>query len=265
MPIGERRGMLQIIGPKVGRNIPVRCDCGKEKMVNDSNFRDGRTKSCGCNMGCKPRPAERYGINLGDVFGSLTVVDMSNPSALVCKCICEKQRTLHPYHLAGGEYKSCGCKAKRYVVGDIINGRKVIESGTKKSLPKVQCLGCGKISRVAAWGKAKCRNCAPWDTRMVSGYVYGIVCPLALEIVYVGSTKTAPYRRVRDHFSERNAADNKHRPLYIWMRELARDGHMPGCIQLEHVETGNLHEREVFWIQKMSSDGATLLNHEHNS
>jgi hypothetical protein len=100
---------------------------------------------------------------------------------------------------------------------------------------------------------------------MVNGYVYGIVCPIALEVVYVGSTKGAPYRRVRDHFSERNSSGNTHRPLYIWMRELARNGHMPGCIQLERVETGNLHEREVFWIQMMDIEGCKLLNHEHNS
>lgn len=265
MPIGERRGMLQIIGPKVGRNIPVRCDCGKEKMVNDSNFRDGRSKSCGCNKGCKPRSADKYGIKIGDVFGSLTVEGFQTASAVICKCACGKNRTLHPYHLAGGEYKSCGCKFKRYAVGDIINGRQVVEAGTKTRIPKVKCLSCGTVSRVSAWGKAKCRYCEPWDTRLKNGYVYGIICPYTGDVRYIGSSYGPPHRRVIGHIRERNSKDNVSRPLYIWIRELIANGAMPGCIQLEHVETGNLHEREVFWIQTTSAKGSTLFNNEHNS
>jgi len=264
LSVGQKFGKLTVIGETQKGFIQVRCDCGFEKRVTTGNLRAGNAQSCGYRCPIRHHGREDS-VQEGAVFSNLTVVRMITPRKVLVRCVCGKEFEKEAWYLIRGETKSCGCKYRKFKVGDMINGRVIVETGTKHRIPKVKCLGCGKISRVAAWDDAKCRNCAPWDTRMKNGYVYGIVCPIALEIVYVGSTKGPPYRRVRDHFSERNAADNKEKPLYIWMRELARNGHMPGCIQLEHVETGNLHKREVFWIQKMTSEGCTLLNHEHNS
>lgn len=264
LSIGERFGKLTVIGETQKGFIQVRCDCGTEKRVTTGNLRAGNAQTCGYHCPIRHEGREDV-VREGEVFSNLTVIRMISPRKALLRCICGKEVEKEAWYLIRGEAKSCGCKARKYKVGDHINGRVIVETGTKTRIPKVKCMSCGKISSVAGWGVAKCRNCAAWDGRMLNGYVYGIVCPVALEIVYVGSTKGAPYRRVRDHFSERNRKDNQSKPLYIWMRELAKNGNMPGCLQIEHVETGNLHAREVFWIQKMRSEGSTLLNHEHNS
>ena len=53
IPIGTRFGRLVVIGtpkPPTRRNglALVRCDCGKEKSVGNSDLRNGCAKSCGC-------------------------------------------------------------------------------------------------------------------------------------------------------------------------------------------------------------------------
>lgn len=57
-PVGERRGMLTVIdeGPRqkfpgseqMFRTWIVRCDCGKEKAISMSAFRQHKQESCGC-------------------------------------------------------------------------------------------------------------------------------------------------------------------------------------------------------------------------
>lgn len=50
--IGERFGVLTVIaeadGPRSGRFVSVKCDCGVEKVVRATNLTSGGTTSCGC-------------------------------------------------------------------------------------------------------------------------------------------------------------------------------------------------------------------------
>lgn len=50
---GERFGMLTVIGQKGSRHghamWECECDCGTKTVVQSSDLRSGRTKSCGCN------------------------------------------------------------------------------------------------------------------------------------------------------------------------------------------------------------------------
>lgn len=56
IPIGSRFTMLVVTGaPSITfdhrqkkRMYPVRCDCGREKLVQCENLKSGATRSCGC-------------------------------------------------------------------------------------------------------------------------------------------------------------------------------------------------------------------------
>jgi hypothetical protein len=260
--IGARFGSVTVTGVTEKGWVPIRCDCGETKRVTTGNLRIGNVVSCG------PRCALKYDAygcpKIGEKFGHLTVISLPAPRTARLLCECGNQVTETISVLRCGDRSSCGCNFRRYQIGDIINGRMVVELGTKTKSMKTKCLSCGSVAVVDASKKAKCRYCEPWDSRMKTGFVYGIVCPYTGDVRYVGSTRHKPHRRVIGHIRERKASGNETRPLYVWIREIISGGGMPGAIQLEHVETGNLHEREVFWIHKLSEDGASLFNSEHN-
>lgn len=259
---GRRFGTLTVIADLGRGRRRVKCDCGTEKRMCAGNLNTGTIKSCG--HLCKLMPTV---LAVGQKYGHLEIIEMvsSRRASLRCECGNVIQETAAI--LVRNERLSCGCKTIRYKIGDIVNGRRVVELGKEGSrCLTVICDSCQHTAKVAAGynKEAKCRHCGAWDSRQVSGFIYGIVCPYTGDIKYVGSTKGKTYHRVHDHWRERNASDNQAKPLYIWLRELARNGAMPGAIQIEHVEAGNLHEREIFWIIKMKQDNIQLLNQEHN-
>lgn len=53
IPVGTRYGRLEVIGPCVNGKrgipmLPVRCECGVEKLVIGASLLNGHTQSCGC-------------------------------------------------------------------------------------------------------------------------------------------------------------------------------------------------------------------------
>ena len=89
-----------------------RCDCGKEKTVEESHLKTGHTKSCGCYR--KELPSSRRIDLTGRQFGRLKVLeeaDNSNRTGEYWKCVCSCGRLIEASKesLCAGKTKSCGC------------------------------------------------------------------------------------------------------------------------------------------------------------
>ena len=104
-------------GDKTGRKSRrhywlCRCDCGKEKTVEESHLKTGHTKSCGCYR--KELPSSRRIDLTGRQFGRLKVLeeaDNSNRTGEYWKCVCSCGRLIEASKesLCAGKTKSCGC------------------------------------------------------------------------------------------------------------------------------------------------------------
>lgn len=89
-----------------------RCDCGKEKTVEESHLKTGHTKSCGCYR--KELPSSLRIDLTGRQFGRLKVLeeaDNSNRTGEYWKCVCSCGRLIEASKesLCAGKTKSCGC------------------------------------------------------------------------------------------------------------------------------------------------------------
>ena len=114
-----------------------RCDCGKEKTVEESHLKTGHTKSCGCYR--KELPSSRRIDLTGRQFGRLKVLeeaDNSNRTGEYWKCVCSCGRLIEvsKESLCAGKTKSCGClqaetrlgaavgfQGKVYNLGTVVN------------------------------------------------------------------------------------------------------------------------------------------------
>ena len=90
----------------------ARCDCGKEKTVEESHLKTGHTKSCGCYR--KELPSSRRIDLTGRQFGRLKVLeeaDNSNRTGGYWKYVCSCGRLIEASKesLCAGKTKSCGC------------------------------------------------------------------------------------------------------------------------------------------------------------
>ena len=112
---GKRFGRLTVLEETQRRNYRhywlCRCDCGNEKVVEESHLKSGHTKSCGCYRTEKPR--ERRLDLTGQRYGRLTVLGPAGESAggqyWDCLCDCGKRCSCHKERLRSGLTKSCGC------------------------------------------------------------------------------------------------------------------------------------------------------------
>lgn len=259
---GDRFGLLTVIGETQKGFIPVRCDCGNEKQVTTGNLRAGNATSCGVRCGLKYASSN---LKEGSVFGYFTVLSLPHPRTALVRCICGTEKEIEAYYLLSGSKRSCGCKYKPYKLGQMVHGRRLVQLGTTNSLPKVECLTCGTIAEIAPANKAKCRICKPWDSRLGdNGNVYAMLCPFTGDVRYVGATTDTVAHRAYAHWRGRNKKNRSNAALGQWLRELDAQAAFPGAMRLEEVVNFSLHEREIFWINKMRSEGANLLNIEHN-
>lgn len=92
-----------------------RCDCGTERDIRAGNLRNNLTRSCGC--GPKKPKVMRAKVEVGEVFGKLTVVERLPKSFLRCECACGAEATVLAGNLRGGGTQSCGCY-RRETVGE---------------------------------------------------------------------------------------------------------------------------------------------------
>lgn len=215
-----------------------------------------KVKRCWCQ-------AAKLKWNVGDMARGMPIIGGPNVEGeWLLKCRCGKEIWRKPETQVDG----CGCGIIKYLPGHMVHGRRVVKCGSKKNAAiTVECLSCGKHAKINPHRPpSKCRHCQGWDGRMGAvGDIYAITCPYTGEAKYVGSTRDKSYRRVMGHFRERNADGNKDKPLYQWMKMLAGEGAMPGCILLESVKSGDVHGREIFWIHKLKSEGCMLFNLNH--
>ena len=89
-----------------------KCDCGNEKVVEESHLKNGHTKSCGCYR--REKSSSKKVDLTGSKFGRLKVIgkaDVQNRSGEYLRCVCSCGRTIEVLKdsLLTGKTKSCGC------------------------------------------------------------------------------------------------------------------------------------------------------------
>lgn len=90
--------------------------------------------------------------------------------------------------------------------------------------------------------------------------IYALCDPDTQEIRYVGMS-SMPQTRYTHH--KRNKI-SPHRPMYKWIEKLRKKGKVPEFKVLEEVPSPVAREAEIRWIQQLSQNGTSLLNHNTN-
>lgn len=88
--------------------------------------------------------------------------------------------------------------------------------------------------------------------------IYGLVCPVANAIRYVGKTKNTLHSRLLGHLADAKARKYEHHASR-WIRALLSDGKTPSIVLLE-VVGDNWEEAESRWIAKGKAEGWPLTN-----
>lgn len=90
--------------------------------------------------------------------------------------------------------------------------------------------------------------------------IYTLTDPRTDEVRYVGMTSRTVEVRVREHLRDGRvpSAPKSHR--VHWLRQLVSEGLAPIPTVLEETSEGSWAERERFWITKLRSEGAPLVN-----
>lgn len=92
------------------RQVLCLCACGKEHIVNASNYMDGSVISCGCSK--KSRPYKKMGLR-GQTYGRWTVLaegkKVGRRRYVLCRCECGVERQVMTSTLRNGSSRSCGC------------------------------------------------------------------------------------------------------------------------------------------------------------
>ena len=138
---GRRIGKLTVLRESDQRKGYwfCQCECGRTKEIFGSCLRKERTLSCGCLR------ASKNPIHIGDVFGSLTVIeqveeyepDLKKRESWLCRCECGTVKAYRGDTLKSGGTKSCGCKQfirkhKPIEVGDKFGSLTVLEMDRKR-------------------------------------------------------------------------------------------------------------------------------------
>lgn len=117
--MGTRFHRLTVIGEpkkdKRGRSKYLcQCDCGQTKLVESSDLRAEKTKSCGCLK--KELSTKHADIEVGTRFHRLTVIGEMQRNqrrkAYPCRCDCGKTKLIQDNNLRSGTTRSCGCLSK---------------------------------------------------------------------------------------------------------------------------------------------------------
>ena len=90
-------------------------------------------------------------------------------------------------------------------------------------------------------------------------YIYGLKCPKAGIIRYVGKSKN-PIKRYSTHLSHTKAKryDNIH--LYRWIAKLLRENLKPELVILEECDNKDWKDREKYWIYQFGLDNLLNMN-----
>lgn len=89
--------------------------------------------------------------------------------------------------------------------------------------------------------------------------IYGIVCPIAGEIRYIGKTEQSLNRRLSAHICESRKAQLSHK--HRWIANCLAEGLRPTMWLLEEVvNPDDWPVREIAWIKKANQIGISLTN-----
>ena len=114
--IGDQYGSWTVIdeGLTKGRSkyYLCRCVCGKEKLVQGSTLRNGRSKSCGCVRNVYISPDGYIGKKLG-TWTVLEEVEKEGEVFYHCRCVCGTERLVKYKDMAKLPGRSCGCIRER--------------------------------------------------------------------------------------------------------------------------------------------------------
>jgi hypothetical protein len=100
---------------KSGRKLiyyNCKCDCGNEKEVAVTSLRSGNSVSCGCWK--KELSVKNYHkpLNIGSIFGELTIIKelgkIGPDYKYLCKCSCGKETAVFQGNLVKNHTTSCG-------------------------------------------------------------------------------------------------------------------------------------------------------------
>lgn len=93
--------------------------------------------------------------------------------------------------------------------------------------------------------------------------VYGIVCPDTHKVVYVGRTsRINVIMRLAEHISD----DYSNKEMNKWLRGVTATGRFPHLAILEICNNKQeAHVREMYWINKLTSEGNKLFNRHGRS
>ena len=150
------------------RHFKCRCDCGNECIVELSNLKSGRQKSCGCTrnknaVAGKQKKAQLTDPKTGDIFGKLTVIGKEiitdkkniNRTYFNCKCECGRISRVSKRSLLIGAVKSCGICNRSYPdwLIDLISNKETLKKIEDKTLTyndsvELPCEKCGKKFKI---------------------------------------------------------------------------------------------------------------------
>ena len=132
------------------------CDCNNIEEFSTKELRsDGIIQCHRCGSSRKPQVGLVENI-IGKKFNHLTVVEKTEKRSggkIVYKCICDCEKQTEVFttktDLENNHTTSCGCAKRKYLTGDIINNRQIINYiGTKYGdghyYYKCKCLFCGR-------------------------------------------------------------------------------------------------------------------------
>lgn len=139
-------GRLTVLERK-GDQYLCRCACGREVWRHWQSVRCGKTKSCGCLRTESLRDRTIKPIEIGSLFGRLTVVEYSGRT---CKCRCECGNTIRvaSTKLRTKHTQSCGCyqkdqarnsSLKEVIPGTVYNRLTVLEQRGTRIFCRCKC------------------------------------------------------------------------------------------------------------------------------
>ena len=174
---GRRYGRLTVCreikqAEKIRRHYWLcRCDCGKEKTVEESHLKTGHTKSCGCYR--KELPSSRRIDLTGRQFGRLKVLeeaDNSNRTGEYWKCVCSIQRkpvrgkNQELWVPAGGDTKEKHEKSDSFCRRNLPGTNRQPEKYGKQYKRLPRRLPAGKFP-VAGSDRLSGKSVQPWNLR----------------------------------------------------------------------------------------------------
>lgn len=148
---GQRFGALVAIRPipsaETADHRPgwlVRCDCGKEKIVNGGNLRKGRITSCGCALARaeKRKHPGNHDDLTGQTFGELTAVEYIRTDYWRWRCSCGRETCARPSLVKTGRITSCGHILKETARQKVENN--IFQHHDGSSIPIIENIVKGK-------------------------------------------------------------------------------------------------------------------------